>query len=64
MSTIRAYNAQEILKREFDKFQDLNVSAIYCLIALKFSYGLFAKLLTSIFTCIITFAFVILKNGK
>ncbi|KAL0104958.1 hypothetical protein PUN28_016534 [Cardiocondyla obscurior] len=63
LTTIRAYCAQDILKREFDKLQDTHMSTIYMYIvtsmAFAFSLDMFCFLLISI----VTFVFLLLHQS-
>lgn len=64
LTTIRASNAQEIVKEEFDRHQNLYTSANFllnnCTTALAFSLELFGD----IFTTLVILQFLISDLGK
>lgn len=56
MTTIRAYNKQEILQKEFDHIQDLHSSCYFLLYGTATMFGLYVDLLSTIFmTCIVSY---------
>ncbi|KAI4459855.1 atp-binding cassette sub-family c [Holotrichia oblita] len=63
LTTIRAYGAQEILKMEFDKYQDLHTSAWYMYITASSAFGFYLDLLCFIFTALVAFSFLIIAEG-
>ncbi|KAF5275659.1 hypothetical protein FQA39_LY06771 [Lamprigera yunnana] len=60
LTTIRAYGAQEILKKEFDKHQDLHTSAWYMYIAASSAFGFALDILCFIYTGLVTFSFLMI----
>ena len=64
LSTIRAYRAQTILKTEFDKFQDVHTSSWFMFIATSTAFGFSLDVFCFIFTALVTFSFVLLKDSK
>ncbi|XP_014221737.1 probable multidrug resistance-associated protein lethal(2)03659 [Trichogramma pretiosum] len=62
ISTIRAYQAQSILKLEFDKFQDVHTSSWYMFTATSMAYAFALDLFTFSFVTFITFSFLIFKE--
>ncbi|XP_011301174.1 probable multidrug resistance-associated protein lethal(2)03659 [Fopius arisanus] len=62
LSTIRAYNAQEILKMEFDRFQDSHSSAWYMFIVTSTAFGFSLDVFCFIFTMIVTFSLLLLQG--
>lgn len=63
LTTIRAYGAENILKFEFDKFQDVHSSAWYIFIATSIAFGFLLDIFCFIFTTIVTFAFILHDFG-
>ncbi|XP_034942268.1 probable multidrug resistance-associated protein lethal(2)03659 isoform X2 [Chelonus insularis] len=63
LTTIRAYGAQQILKFEFDKFQDVHTSSWYMFIATSTAFGFSLDIFCFIFTTIVTFTFILLDFG-
>ncbi|XP_043486922.1 ATP-binding cassette sub-family C member 4-like isoform X1 [Polistes fuscatus] len=63
LSTIRAYGAQEILKKEFDKFQDTHTSTVYMYIVTSTAFGFSLDVFCFIFTSLVTFSFLLLNTS-
>ncbi|EFN78037.1 Probable multidrug resistance-associated protein lethal(2)03659 [Harpegnathos saltator] len=63
LTTIRAYCAQDILKREFDKLQDQHTSTTYMYIVTSTAFGFFLDVFCFIFTSLVTFSFLILNES-
>ncbi|KAJ8918369.1 hypothetical protein NQ315_008063 [Exocentrus adspersus] len=58
LTTIRAFEAQNILRDEFDKHQDYHTSAWFMYIAASSAFGFWLDILCFIFIGIITFSFL------
>lgn len=64
LTTIRAYGAQEVLGKEFDKHQDYHSSAWFMYIAASSAFGFYLDVLCFIFTTVVTFSFLTFGEGK
>nr|CAD7403867.1 unnamed protein product [Timema cristinae] len=62
LSTIRAYKAQDILRHEFDKHQDLHSSAYFLFIGTSVTFGFYLDLFSLIFISLVTFSFLLLEE--
>ncbi|RZB39027.1 multidrug resistance-associated protein [Asbolus verrucosus] len=58
LTTIRAFQAQDILRNEFDKHQDYHTSAWFMYIAASSAFGFYLDLLCFIFVALVTFSFL------
>ncbi|XP_012536071.1 multidrug resistance-associated protein 4 isoform X2 [Monomorium pharaonis] len=63
LTTIRAYRAQDILKFEFDKLQDVHTSTTYMYIVTSTAFGFFLDMFCFFFTSIVTFSFLLLNQS-
>lgn len=62
LSTIRAFNAEKILIREFDQFQDLHSSAWYLFIASTRAFGFWLDMICIIFISLIIMTLLLLNK--
>nr|CAD7455364.1 unnamed protein product [Timema tahoe] len=62
LSTIRAYKAQDILRNEFDKHQDLHSSAYFLFIGTSVTFGFYLDLFSLIFISLVTFSFLLMEE--
>lgn len=58
LTTIRAYGAQKLLTREFDKHQDLHTGAWFMYISASSAFGFYLDILCFVFTGLVTFSFL------
>ncbi|CAB0034970.1 unnamed protein product [Trichogramma brassicae] len=64
LSTIRAYRVQDILKKEFDQFQDVHTSSWFMFIASSSAFGFSIDIFYFIFTALVTFSFLLVQNDS
>lgn len=63
LTTIRAYCAQDILKREFDKLQDAHTSTSYMYIVTSTAFGFSLDVFCFLFTSLVVFSFLLLDKS-
>lgn len=63
LTTIRAYCAQDILKQEFDKLQDVHTSTVYMYIVTSTAFGFTLDVLCFIFISLLTFSFLLFNQS-
>lgn len=63
LSTIRAFNAENILLTEFDKHQDLHTSCWYMYTAVSSAFGITVDTMVFIFTSGVIFSFLLIDTG-
>ncbi|XP_008188570.1 multidrug resistance-associated protein 4 isoform X1 [Acyrthosiphon pisum] len=63
LTTIRAFEAENILSNEFDVHQDLHSSAWYLFLTSSRAFGFWLDIICFIYTCIVTFSFLALRNS-
>ncbi|CAK9815097.1 Probable multidrug resistance-associated protein lethal(2)03659 [Anthophora plagiata] len=63
LTTIRAYCAQDILKTEFDKLQDVHTSTVYMYMVASTAFGFSLDIFCFVFTSLVTFSFLILQQS-
>lgn len=63
LSTVRAYKAEEILKREFDNHQDTHSGCWYMVISTNSVFGFSLDMMCLIFTSCIIFYYMLFDTG-
>lgn len=63
LSTIRAYCAQDILRKEFDKLQDVHTSTVYMYIVASTGFGFSLDVFCFVFTSLVIFSFLLLQQS-
>ncbi|XP_057661013.1 probable multidrug resistance-associated protein lethal(2)03659 isoform X1 [Diorhabda carinulata] len=63
ITTVRAFQAQEILRTEFDEHQDLHSSAYYLFICCNRTFGFWLDLLCVVYIAVVTFSFFVTQNN-
>ncbi|XP_060872043.1 LOW QUALITY PROTEIN: ATP-binding cassette sub-family C member 4-like [Metopolophium dirhodum] len=63
LTTIRAFRAENILSREFDKHQDLHTSASYLCTCLNQGFGFWLDIICIIYLCIVISSFLVVDNN-
>ncbi|KAF4521035.1 hypothetical protein B566_EDAN002530 [Ephemera danica] len=64
LTTIRAYQAQEILAKQFDGHQDLHSSAWYLFISTSRSFAFWLDIVCFFYISTVTFSFLFLDTGS
>ncbi|XP_012274704.1 probable multidrug resistance-associated protein lethal(2)03659 [Orussus abietinus] len=64
LATIRAYGTQDILKQEFDKFQDVHTSSWYMFIVTSTAFGFSLDVFCFIFITVVTFSFLLPSDSS
>lgn len=62
LTTIRAYGAQDILSKEFDRHQDLHSAAWYMFITTSQAFGFSLDIMCLIFIGFVTFSFLLIED--
>ncbi|XP_049950812.1 probable multidrug resistance-associated protein lethal(2)03659 [Schistocerca serialis cubense] len=60
LSTIRAFGAQKVLEKEFDRIQDVNSSAYYLFMAISRAFGLWLDIVCVAYLAAVTYSFLVL----
>ena len=60
--TIRSFQAQKIVCKEFDELQDVHTSAFHLIIATSCAFGLWIDKVSVSFVAFVTYSFIILDN--
>ncbi|XP_055852068.1 probable multidrug resistance-associated protein lethal(2)03659 [Episyrphus balteatus] len=63
LTTIRAMNATQIVEAEYHSFQNANTSAWYLFTATNRAFALWTDLVCVLFTCTVTFSFLVLNSS-
>ncbi|KAG5679349.1 hypothetical protein PVAND_008920 [Polypedilum vanderplanki] len=63
LSTIRAFNAEEILTKEFDSHQDLNSTAFYLFLGSSRAFGFWLDFTLCIYIALVILSFFIMGNS-
>lgn len=63
LSTVRVFNANKMLEKEFHAFQDHNTSSWFLFISSTRCFALWLDLFCLLFTASVTFSFLLLENG-
>lgn len=64
LSTIRAFNAEQILIEEFDDHQDTHTAAFYAFISTSCAFGFALDAMCFVLVFIVIFSFLIFDTGK
>ncbi|KAL1140805.1 hypothetical protein AAG570_000733 [Ranatra chinensis] len=64
LTTIRAFQAESILKQEFDNHQDLHSTAWYLFIASSRAFGYWLDLVCLVYIGLVTLSFLFLDDGN
>lgn len=64
LSTIRAFNAENILTKEFDHHQDLHSSAFYLFMSTSRAFGFYLDFCCVVYIAIVTLSFFVMDNNN
>ncbi|CAG9768726.1 unnamed protein product [Ceutorhynchus assimilis] len=64
LTTIRAFGAQNILKKEFDNYQNSYSATTYMFMAANRTFGFYLDLHTAIFVTLVTFSFLVFETDS
>lgn len=64
LSTVRAFDAQEILVKEFDALQDIHTATWFMFLATSSAFGFFLDFLSVGFVAFVTFSFLVLPGDS
>lgn len=64
LSTIRANKAEEILRREFDNYQDTHSACLFMFISARTVFGLIMDIICFIFVFCIIFYYMLFDTGE
>ena len=64
LTTIRSHNAQNILRQQFDRHQDLHSSTAYMYLTTNRAFGFYLDMLCAIYITMITLSFVMFFSSK
>lgn len=62
LSTIRAFNAQEVLITEFDSLQNLHTASWFMFITTSVAFGFVLDLMCLVFVFLVTFSFLLIET--
>lgn len=62
LSTVRAFDAQEILIKEFDALQDIHTATWFMFLSTSSAFGFFLDILSVFFIGFVTFSFLVLPG--
>nr|CAI5818825.1 unnamed protein product [Callosobruchus analis] len=62
ISTIRASNAEEMVKKEFDGLQDRHTSTWFLFLTSSEAFGFYLDVISTVFLSLVTFQFLILED--
>ncbi|XP_026807199.1 probable multidrug resistance-associated protein lethal(2)03659 isoform X1 [Rhopalosiphum maidis] len=63
LTTIRAFEAEQILSKEFDNHQDLHSSAWYLFISSSRAFGFWLDMVCLIYISVVTFSFLVIGSN-
>ncbi|XP_018392361.1 PREDICTED: probable multidrug resistance-associated protein lethal(2)03659 isoform X2 [Cyphomyrmex costatus] len=63
LPTVRAFEAETILTKEFDNYQDLHTSATYIFIATTRAFGFWLDVVCVLYITLVTLSFLVLDNN-
>lgn len=64
LTTIRTYNAENILTKEFDNHQDLHSSALYLSFSCAFTFSYYLEFLSVLYIAVVVYSFLLFDFGQ
>lgn len=64
LASVRAFNAADMLEKEFHEFQDHNTSSWYMFICASRWFALWLDMVCLLFIAFVTYSFLLLGDGK
>lgn len=64
LSTVRAFNAANMLEKEFHEFQDYNTSCWYLFATASRWFALWLDIVCLLFIAVVTYSFLLLENSQ
>lgn len=64
ITTVRAFGVQQLMKNQFDNYQNKHTSAYYTFVCCARSFGFWIDAISTVYIIVVTYSFLLLDNGK